>query len=278
MSKPELFQAINNVFSLGMFAACIIVYTRVGVRLFREGGRVRVADFQVPELFVAVVLGSYFIFTIWMNARQGGDAAATINIDLLILSAGMFVVYTAGLSFFLAFGRKISYNQAFGLSRVPPLKIAAWALGLLACALPLIRIASYATQITLTKDQMAQQAVVELFRELSKKGNYSAIGEFCIATVIVAPVCEEFLFRGFFYGVGKRFLGAIPAGILGAFFFAAFHSNLSSLAPLFVLALCFTLAYERTGSLLVPIGMHALFNSLNLLFLFGQVQGWFPEL
>jgi len=76
--------------------------------------------------------------------------------------------------------------------------------------------------------------------------------------------------------VGKRFLGPVPAGFLSAMLFAASHSNLGSLASLFVLAVCFLLAYERTGSLLVPVGMHALFNSLNLLAIFGQARGWFP--
>ena len=36
--------------------------------------------------------------------------------------------------------------------------------------------------------------------------------------------------------------------------------------------LCLTLAYEVTGSLLVPIGMHALFNSSQLAFLLWQAQ------
>ena len=35
-------------------------------------------------------------------------------------------------------------------------------------------------------------------------------------------------------------------------------------APLFVLGACFTIAYEWSGSILVPMAMHALFNSLTL--------------
>jgi membrane protease YdiL (CAAX protease family) len=42
------------------------------------------------------------------------------------------------------------------------------------------------------------------------------------------------------------------------------HQHVGSLVPLFVLALSFTLAYEATGCLLVPIFMHALFNALNI--------------
>ena len=34
--------------------------------------------------------------------------------------------------------------------------------------------------------------------------------------------------------------------------------------PLFVLGGCFTLAYEWSGSILVPMTMHALFNGITL--------------
>ena len=40
--------------------------------------------------------------------------------------------------------------------------------------------------------------------------------------------------------------------------------SLTSLPGLFLLAVALTLAYERTGSLPVPITMHALFNAISL--------------
>ena len=70
----------------------------------------------------------------------------------------------------------------------------------------------------------------------------------------------------------KRYFGAVPSGFLSCLLFAAFHTSLTALAGLFVLAVCLNLAYERTGSLLVPIGMHALFNFVSLLFLYTQAQ------
>ena len=42
------------------------------------------------------------------------------------------------------------------------------------------------------------------------------------------------------------------------------HVHLPSLLPLFVLGGCFTLAYEWSGSILVSMTMHALFNFLSL--------------
>ncbi len=99
------------------------------------------------------------------------------------------------------------------------------------------------------------------------------MGTVLLAGVILAPVCEEFLFRGFFYGVAKRYAGAPLSGFLTAALFAAFHASLTSLPGLFVLAVALTLAYERTGSLAVPITMHALFNAMSLGLLYLQSIG-----
>jgi membrane protease YdiL (CAAX protease family) len=46
--------------------------------------------------------------------------------------------------------------------------------------------------------------------------------------------------------------------------FAAAHAHLPSFAPLFVLGSCFAIAYEWSGSILVAMTMHSLFNSLTL--------------
>jgi membrane protease YdiL (CAAX protease family) len=60
-------------------------------------------------------------------------------------------------------------------------------------------------------------------------------------------------------------MGGVGAAVISAGLFAAMHLSVSSLPALFVLALCLTLAYEATGSLLVNIFMHGLFNLWNLL-------------
>jgi uncharacterized protein len=88
-----------------------------------------------------------------------------------------------------------------------------------------------------------------------------------ILAVSVAPIAEEFIFRFFLYGVFKRYFGRFVGLTLNAVLFAAVHAHWPSFAPLFVLGTCFTLAYEWSGSILVSMTMHSLFNSLNLFFL-----------
>ena len=86
-----------------------------------------------------------------------------------------------------------------------------------------------------------------------------------LLATVVAPIAEEFIFRFFLYGVIRRYLGRSIGLIVSALLFAAVHAHLPSFAPLFVLGACFTLAYEWSGSLLVSMTMHAIFNATTLL-------------
>jgi membrane protease YdiL (CAAX protease family) len=85
-----------------------------------------------------------------------------------------------------------------------------------------------------------------------------------ILAVAIAPLVEEFVFRFFLYGVVRRYLGRSVGLAANSLLFAAVHGHVPSAAPLFVLGACFTIAFEWSGSILVPMAMHALFNSLTL--------------
>ena len=82
--------------------------------------------------------------------------------------------------------------------------------------------------------------------------------------VAVAPVFEEFFFRGFAYPALKQRWGTCWALVIVSAAFAAIHLHVPSLGPLFALAIGLGLSYEYTGSLLAPITVHALFNAVNV--------------
>jgi uncharacterized protein len=76
----------------------------------------------------------------------------------------------------------------------------------------------------------------------------------------IAPITEELIFRA---GIFRFLRTRVPRWIalLGpALLFASLHANLASFAPLAALGIIFSLAYERTGSIAVPIIAHGLFN------------------
>jgi len=87
------------------------------------------------------------------------------------------------------------------------------------------------------------------------------------AAVIAAPVFEEIIFRGVLFPWLVRRTGFWP-GVAGvSVLFAAMHMHLPSLLPLCLLSVIFCVAYARTRSLWVPIGMHACFNGVTIILL-----------
>jgi hypothetical protein len=100
-----------------------------------------------------------------------------------------------------------------------------------------------------------------------------------VTIVVLAPVLEEILFRGFLQSFIKKHLGAKVAIALTSLCFSFFHyspeqgiSNLSIIGSLFALSLFVGFVYEKQGALSAPIFLHASFNAvsvLNLYFLGG---------
>lgn len=107
----------------------------------------------------------------------------------------------------------------------------------------------------------SSQAAVETFRKAGSPLYKILLG---VVAVILAPLMEEIIFRGFLYGVVKRFTDRWFAMFFTALFFAAVHQHVGSLFPLFLLAMGLAIAYEVTGCLFVPIFMHAIFNGYNI--------------
>ncbi|HYF37791.1 MAG TPA: CPBP family intramembrane glutamic endopeptidase, partial [Prosthecobacter sp.] len=108
------------------------------------------------------------------------------------------------------------------------------------------------------------QDLVEAFRATD---NLAVKTLMVAAAAIVAPLVEETFFRGLFYGVIKRYTDGYFAALCSSLLFAVVHFHMGSFVPLVVLAFAFCLAYEVTGTLLVPMLMHAIFNGTSLVFL-----------
>jgi membrane protease YdiL (CAAX protease family) len=246
------------------------VYGRQVRAVLRDGGKVAVAQFDLPELMMSLVFAVFFSIQVLSAVTKQTGKTEPVNIDLIIPSSLIFVVFVVGISAFMAI-RGLPLRNTFGLGRLSPLTVVGWAAGLLLAVFPLAHAAQVITELML-HGEAEQQGLVQLFNKVSAEHNYSAMAKIFFSAVIVAPTCEEFLFRGFFYGVWKRYLGGLGAGFLACLLFAAFHASLSAFAGLFILAVCLNIAYERTGSLWVPMGMHALFNLTSLAVVYGQAQ------
>jgi membrane protease YdiL (CAAX protease family) len=85
-----------------------------------------------------------------------------------------------------------------------------------------------------------------------------------IGAVVMAPLAEEILFRGFLYRNLRDNLGRPWAIVASGLIFGAVHMHPQFILPLAGLGAGLALLYEWTGSLWLPIIAHAAWNALTL--------------
>lgn len=86
-----------------------------------------------------------------------------------------------------------------------------------------------------------------------------------IMSLIIAPIGEEALMRGFIYPILRRKLSVTSTIVVTALLFAMLHGNIVQIILTIPLGIALGYLYERTHNLLACIGMHMLFNATALL-------------
>lgn len=92
---------------------------------------------------------------------------------------------------------------------------------------------------------------------------------------LVAPVVEEFFFRGVFFRALRARTGFWPAAVASGGLFAAIHFDGSAaiqdamllVSIMVFVGTAFAFIYERRGTLLAPIAAHVTFNIIGLTFI-----------
>lgn len=259
MSSDSFFTAVGAVANAFFLLAGVYIY----VSLVRQISA-RTADasnpsrrtFGLPEAMLASALVGLFLAN--LASSRGHNPGVLSTRDLLanaLISIALFL-FVAG---FLRF-RGLDLNSLGGLSKIGFWRALGTGMILLFAAYPLIFLADAVTRRILGSGA-AKQEIVELFNSSQTVRQRVLV---ILLAVAVAPLVEEFIFRFFLYGVVKRYFGRLVGLTVNALLFAAVHAHLPSFAPLLVLGSCFTIAYEWSGSILVTMAMHALFNSLTL--------------
>jgi len=83
--------------------------------------------------------------------------------------------------------------------------------------------------------------------------------------VVLAPLFEELIFRGFLYRALRDRLGVGFAIGLSSMIFATVHPSGYTVLPIFGLSVLLCILYERTGSLVPSIILHSLHNLSGIL-------------
>ncbi|PYL72746.1 MAG: hypothetical protein DMF26_15900 [Verrucomicrobia bacterium] len=212
--------------------------------------------FGLPEAVLTSVLILFFLLTISSTAPDPTLQFQPRNLLAnFLLSAFVVLIIVTLLQF-----RGFDVGTLAGFFRISFFRTLGTGAILLFFAYPLIGFSEAINQ-RFFGGGSSKQSIVEFFSASRTIEERIMIIVFAVA---IAPIVEEFVFRFFIYGVLKRNIGCLLGLILSPLLFAAAHAHFPSFVPLFVLGICFAIAYEWSGSILVSMTMHSLFNSLTL--------------
>jgi membrane protease YdiL (CAAX protease family) len=207
-------------------------------------------------LFVLLLANSFYGFVALFTHRTILDLAPLVIVTELVMRVGVLAAFV---EFFRR--RNLSVETSLGLKNLKPRRALGWGIVFGFASLPPISV------LLLLSDAVfhalgfpnTEQPIAELFATTHSQFLVVLLAFFA---VIVAPIFEEFIFRGFAYPALKQRFGIARALLIVSVFFALSHVHVPSMVPLFVLALGLGFAYELTGTLLAPIAMHAFFNAI----------------
>lgn len=109
------------------------------------------------------------------------------------------------------------------------------------------------------------QPVFEIFIE-EKRNNVLLF--LTIFVSVFGPIIEEIFFRGFVFSAIKKRLGVLKGALLSAAMFSLLHTNIVGFVPIMVLGMLMAYLYETTSSLVAPMTVHILHNSIIVAFVF----------
>ncbi len=226
----------------------------------------------VSGIAIVLALGTFVIFGTVLQAIHPGaglwvsEVFCFVGLPALILrQTGTSPVRLVGLDGFL--GRSALLGAVIGAANV-----FAWA-----------------SPLAWVCERVFPKSMVERFDQAHVFEGHTATGMVLVlsAVSLAAPFCEELLFRGLLQGALVRRLAVVPALLLTAIVFAAFHMNPVALVPLVQVGLLFGVLAWRSGSVWPGICAHAANNITSTLQYFltghegaegatpGEVASWF---
>ena len=195
-----------------------------------------------------------------------------LSVTGMLLAAGLSVRATVigseliallGFSLLLAHLLRLPFTDAFALRPAAPVH---WMMAI-GAALPLQLAGGslqFATVRTLPEDHPLRQFMERAVGELVRIETALDVVMLISAAVIVAAVCEEFLFRGLLLQLLRRRSGWVSAIVWVAVLFALFHLNPIVLVPISIVGAYLGLLVWRSGSLYPAIVAHAANNFFGL--------------
>jgi membrane protease YdiL (CAAX protease family) len=235
--------------------AGLVAYIRLGKKVWQTD-YILSQPYRWPDGLFCLVLGIYFLTLVASSSENSRllklediqtGTIFYILLDLIILS---FLII-----------RRIHPIQLFGIRTLPWPRILKMTTFWLIALYPLIFLVQILVE-NIGGLGITPQPLVQFLIENPRLSDRITVG---LLAVVVAPFTEELIFRGYLYGVMRKYAGRLAAIFVSSCLFAGIHQHLSAFPGLFLLAVALCLVYEATGCLLVSILMHAFFNLIGVL-------------
>lgn len=203
---------------------------------------------DVPALLLGVKISSG-------HTPPGLELAGTIVQDLAFVLAAVL---------FAQLGGRKARSWQFGLRPTPARRAAGLVVLLILGFLLFSAVWALALDVN-TKEKLLEQ--------LGANETTLLLVASALLTTVIAPICEETLFRGYVFAALSKWKGWLPAAAITGLLFGGVHAGsapVADLIPLAVLGFALCWLYRRTGSLYPCIAAHSLNNSLA----FGALEHW----
>ncbi len=212
-------------------------------------------------LFLWIVICGGLVFPVVAQQIARTFALGT-QLKLTLINAAFQGGMLAGVGVYELFFNRRAVRQPFALG---PSLLPGLATFLVSLPLVVVVGLAWTTLLKLCGLPVEPQDAVSFFRKAESSG---LIAVMIVLAALVAPLTEELIFRAGIFRYVRTRLPRWAALLLPACLFGAMHNHLPSLAPLVVLGVVFSLAYERTGRIGTAIVAHALFNSYSVVRIF----------
>lgn len=174
-----------------------------------------------------------------------------INLPLLVVSLILYGPMIA-IAFFYT---KICGENLWENCKFKKIKVSTVFLSILLAivAFPMVSFANVLSQI-FVPNVMAQgsEALID-----------QSIILYLISLIVVAPICEEIIMRGFFHNKLKNYIPFVAAAIISGFCFGVLHLNLNQFCYAWVLGIIFAYVNRASGSIYTSIIIHMVVNAIG---------------
>jgi membrane protease YdiL (CAAX protease family) len=218
-------------------------------------------------LVAALVLAAVGGLIIDIPALVAGVEVSSSHTPHGLVLADTFVqdaMFVVAAVLFAGLGGRVARSWQFGLRPTPARRAAGFA------ALTIFAFLLFSGVWALALNESPKEKLLE---QLGADETTLLLALSALLTTVMAPICEEMLFRGYIFAALSKWKGWLPAAAITGVLFGAVHAGSAPvvyLVPLAALGFLLCALYRQTGSLYPCIATHSINNSIA----FASLEGW----